>query len=523
MMRYLYFIGLNLLLAACSTQEREPQEAATRLPEAVAPPAATVVAEAETATTPVQKAVLLPKKQYARPAITTSTRSRPKREPLTAVPNSVQAAAYIQVSKPAQVFQLLPSRDTVLRAAEGTVLWVPANAFVDPTGCSIAAGLVELRVRELYSLADIVLNNLSTRSGNQLLETGGMVQLEASAAGQLCTLRKDARLLLSLPTTRRQPDMQLFTGVRTNAPNTLDWQTPRAQLNLEVEYWKIKRATFPKGAGPLTQQLRKTISYSPAVRRQLDAMKPAQAARRELRRLSRNLGRPVLAVVHTRFRISESGNVLQPETTGGVYLPELAEQVRTAISQLPRWNPARWEGVAVPSWHSISTRFTTDGKLLIDEYWDVMETYRQFEKSQFVLAFERQVSDSTLQQATASNISRYLFSIGQLGWINCDRFIESPQPRITFAINTGPADTDVKLVFKNMRSVLTGRSSRGQTEFANLPQGEPVTIVAIRQQNDTTYLATQATILGPRTEQNLTFRAVNLTQLKEAINRLETP
>ncbi|UOG74932.1 energy transducer TonB [Hymenobacter tibetensis] len=369
----------------------------------------------------------------------------------------------------------------------------------------------------------MVLNNLSTRAGEQLLETGGMLQLEASStSGQICALREGVQLLLRMPTSRPQPDMQLFKGIKTTSSEQLDWQAPRPQAVVGLmESTDIQPPKFVGGSGVLRQQLRKGIDYAPSLRRQLKAMRPSKPNRRELRRLSRNLGQPVLAVMHVRITIAENGQVLTPEAQGGVYSSDLQAEVLSAVRALPRWSPARWLGVATPSTCTITVRFTANGKILVDDYYDKLEAIRQLKAADFVQAFERQFTGSTLSQASTGGISNYLFSAAQLGWINCDRFINSSEPLITFAVSEDDADTDIKLVFKNKRSVLAGERVGFQTRFRSVPQNEPATIIAIKQRNGTTYLASLETILSDRTEENLAFRPVSMVELKEEIARLE--
>ena len=433
------------------------------------------------------------------------------------------AAFYARQAKHAQLFLIQPGRDTVLRAAEGTMVLVPANAFVNATDQVPVDGPVELRIREFYSLNDMVLNNLSTRAGEQLLETGGMLQLEASrTSGQLCALREGVQLLLRMPTTRPQPDMQLFKGVHNATSKQLDWQAPKAQVIVGLmKSTDIQPPKFVGGSGVLRQQLRKGIVYTSTLRRQLKAMRLSKPGRHELRRLSHNLGQPVLAVMHVRITIAENGQVLTPEAQGGVYSSELQAEVLSAVRALPRWSPARWQGVATPSTCIITARFTANGKILVDYYYDKLETIRQLEAADFVQAFERQFTSSTLSQASTGGISNYLFSAAQLGWINCDRFINSSEPLITFAVSEDDANMDIKLVFKNKRSVLAGEKYGAQTKFRSVPQNEPVTIVAIKQRDGTTYLASQETTLSDRTEENLAFRPVSMIELKEEIARLE--
>jgi hypothetical protein len=118
-----------------------------------------------------------------------------------------------QAAPALQVFRVRAGRDTILVGQQGTRLVVPARAFDVPA----SSGPVELRLREFYSIPDIVLAGLGTRAGLDLLETGGMLHLDAAADGQTVHLRPNMQVLVQLPTKQQQPGMQLFEGVSNDA------------------------------------------------------------------------------------------------------------------------------------------------------------------------------------------------------------------------------------------------------------------------------------------------------------------
>ncbi|HYH14882.1 MAG TPA: hypothetical protein VD794_06675, partial [Flavisolibacter sp.] len=66
------------------------------------------------------------------------------------------------------------SRDTLLIGPKGTALFFEKESFVLPDG-SLPKGSVSIQLKECYSLADMVRENLSTTSNERLLETRGMI------------------------------------------------------------------------------------------------------------------------------------------------------------------------------------------------------------------------------------------------------------------------------------------------------------------------------------------------------------
>ena len=114
-----------------------------------------------------------------------------------------------------QEYQFPANENVKLTALNGTNIWIPANAFVNENG-EIITGEVTFRMREAYSSLDIIANGLSTLSGEKILETGGMVYMEAESEGQKLQVREGVDLLIEMPTDKTQEGMQLFTGNLTD-------------------------------------------------------------------------------------------------------------------------------------------------------------------------------------------------------------------------------------------------------------------------------------------------------------------
>jgi hypothetical protein len=457
--------------------------------------------------------------------------------------------------KPVQRFWVQPGRDTVLYGAEGTILAVPADAFEVPGRPGQAVGAVELQVREFYALADILLQNLSTTSGAELLETGGMLQVEArTATGQRAELRPGAELLLRMPTKQRLPGMQLFAGVPAPAGG-LDWQRPRPAPR--PDEFRGRGVIFPGRPGAFRQQLRRNIRYSWADYQQLRQQPRNAAQRRALRGWAQAwMSRPrLLAVAQLHLQVDARGKVRNvlvdvEGDSAGVLLAGL----RRAAEQLPSFRPAYLQKVTPPAarpgqagrmlsevprrrrgpaprptprmpavgsaWALVG--FTRDGRVAIlgDNQGAVGTGYEG--RVGWDQARQR-LESGQIGQVDPDSLSTYLFSAVSLGWMNCDRFLQSSQPRVLFTVETGAGAVRTQLVFRRYRSVLAGLGSfSGQAQFAQLPKGEEVTIVAIKQENGQTYLALQPARISPEPVRGLQFRPVTPAELRAALSRLES-
>lgn len=125
----------------------------------------------------------------------------------------------------AQVFSLQAGRDTVIETKAGITVSIPANGFLDEAGKPVS-GVVELVVKEALDASSIMRAGLSSRSGDQLLESGGMFFVDARKGGKNISINPAAGLYVEVPADTIKPGMQLYTGKR-KADGTIDWVNPR--------------------------------------------------------------------------------------------------------------------------------------------------------------------------------------------------------------------------------------------------------------------------------------------------------
>jgi hypothetical protein len=86
---------------------------------------------------------------------------------------------------------------------------------------------VTLHIKEAYNWSDILAENLGTQSGDKLLVTAGMVQIEASYNGKPIEAQKDYMLMMPSK-TKQENGMQLFTGTREdNSSSSMNWVLPK--------------------------------------------------------------------------------------------------------------------------------------------------------------------------------------------------------------------------------------------------------------------------------------------------------
>lgn len=94
---------------------------------------------------------------------------------------------------------------------EGTKIEIPANSLVDSLGMA-PDGPIEILLQEYYSKSDIILANLHTMSDTMLLETAGMINIQAWSDGKKLQLHEGSEMFLEYSADNIPEGMQIFLG-----------------------------------------------------------------------------------------------------------------------------------------------------------------------------------------------------------------------------------------------------------------------------------------------------------------------
>lgn len=125
-----------------------------------------------------------------------------------------------------------PTQDELIECKDGTVIFVPEDAFVDANG-NVVEDPVTLEIIEALTMNKIVAYNLATMNGDNALKSGGMVYVQPKLNGEDLKLAEGKSLHIEVPTDEYDSDMQAWTGVPDGNGN-LNWENPQ-----EIENYLI--------------------------------------------------------------------------------------------------------------------------------------------------------------------------------------------------------------------------------------------------------------------------------------------
>jgi hypothetical protein len=132
-----------------------------------------------------------------------------------------------EARKNTQIFNISNKKADYIYGQKGGKLVIPPNAFVCKTDKSAPALPIKLELREAYTFGDMILQNLTTSSGENILQTGGMMYIAATDAnGKALELKSGKEITITMPMPQTPLDsMQIFLSDRAGDHNgePTDW------------------------------------------------------------------------------------------------------------------------------------------------------------------------------------------------------------------------------------------------------------------------------------------------------------
>lgn len=372
----------------------------------------------------------------------------------TQVPDTIYSPDPLQPS----YFSIDTRKDTLLRTANGTSIFIPANAIKTTKGNPF-----RLEVKDAGNIADMVLAGLITRSHDQPLSSGGMLQL-IPADDPAATIV--APLTIKIPTDRITPGMMLYKGV-TGKDSIINWTEPQ-----------------PLGVKPPAEKV--------AAGKEI-FQRDCAACHSIPKKLT---GPPLLHVTakHSREWLERYiRNNAEVTASGDCYAMTLFEEYnKIAMTMHPL--PAKEMDQLLIWIESESRRLDSTGYEETLKKKDSCELYLVASNELLMKAKSSIVEH--IERTRAAN-QQYEFMVNTFGWFNVDapledifRFLKSYLPSYLSVRVTGPVseETQVYLVIPDNRVFLPGGLLKDKNKeyvffrkdgIIHLPQGKEAYIIAV--------------------------------------------
>lgn len=457
-----------------------------------------------------------------------------------------------------------PNFENKLELKKGTVIKIPANAFCLEDGTSVSENDIEINFKEAFDYLDMINLQLSTVTKDDILETGGMLYIEANQNGNKLRLKDNMMIDITYPIQDSKEDMELFYANENE--DRMVWEAANQKVNIVQEtpekfmvqiplddlinydFGELEKPTidfdemprFPrpvKKAYPPSDRIYTTEKYKEVYDKYLVAKAKyekdqesydyrlqswksevklrKQKIRSHKRKLKKYyiLKRCVYAVKVLDQRKSEASH------------EDLLNEVFGFLSETPAAIPFNEKYLIKMAFGNVTKDVKEQMGLAIfpsyDNHRDRSYDYcRNFnlvlgQKKDLILA-----KKYDLGYIDNLSVQKYAFRTSNLGWINCDRFTKlKDSQKTTFAVSNPSNEDKYFLVFKNQKSILQDSNDKGKV-FRNIPKGEDVQLIGIRVINNKPYIASHEFKTGSIKKLEPQFKKSTMVAIKNTINNI---
>lgn len=155
-----------------------------------------------------------------------------------------------QLAVEPQRFQINLEKDTIIVGEGGVQISIPENSFVDKNG-NVVTQDITLEIIEASSIEDYIRNDLQTISNGKLLQSAGMIYIDAKSNGESIFIDGNSPLNVKMPTSVYAEGYKIFEGDHDTNGN-INWEESETIDDLltpipmsEFDYKYYTKYTFP--------------------------------------------------------------------------------------------------------------------------------------------------------------------------------------------------------------------------------------------------------------------------------------
>jgi hypothetical protein len=129
-----------------------------------------------------------------------------------------------------QYFVFSPDSNIEITGEQGTIIFIPKNILVNETGTPPSDSII-IEIKEAYTPRDIIFSKLTTQTKDKLLETGGMVFIQATSGNKILKIKENENMKISFSVKGKYKEgMKLFEGAYSDG--IILWGDPISELTL---------------------------------------------------------------------------------------------------------------------------------------------------------------------------------------------------------------------------------------------------------------------------------------------------
>lgn len=424
--------------------------------------------------------------------------------------------------------------DATVYGKKGTALFFPAGTFVDGDGNDVA-GQVKIKLEECYDLSEILAAKLSTTSDGNLIETAGMINVKAFSGSSEVFLREGRSYELFFPKNGNENnDFRLFYG-EWQKDGIINWNVAEDDL-IEDRYDAVQLEQTNLSA--------RIDSSEPAVQNTSAQImfNQGQTCFINISESHFRRGTKISEMDYFNWKLASGENLNQwfvsnfnpdPQMLNRFCDEGLRSQITFKVNGSGDFMSYYISQESITDYDRLIANFLStmpalDLSQLMPNYNDdhacilTFSSRRGDQPEQFVAQFKRAHKDNPdkpLSNVDMASLDYFVFNSSQLGWINCDRFLETEE-NIEFVVNSSSgSDCSVSMVFSDINSVMKGVKRNNDYVFSNVPKNRDVRIIGLDSRDGNALMCVNTTNTGKRSANLTTYKPVSIIDLESEFSQ----
>jgi hypothetical protein len=412
-------------------------------------------------------------------------------------------------------FTINPNKDTTIFGIQGTRIFIGSNTFRLQDE-SIVKDSIKIELKEFYKTADIILADLSTMSDDKLLETNGMINITASSNGQNLTIKSGKEIVIHFPKEK-------YDNRKMNLFYADESATDTSVTNWTVDTVNLVKTTLKLGSyGWYYPDFGDSTTYNFIPKDYVDSgfyWNPldfyissynfSEKTKKEIGSTMNRNDSPKFENwndygVECDVLISMEGFIKKPRLNTKVS-KSTEKEILTFLNNIPQLKPGENKDGDIIERRGLI--FIQDGNII-----PLYKTDEEYTKS-FNSKYSK-FEDKPIENIDDAELNYFVFSVSKLGWINCDRFINSLKNVNLIANIPVNPNTTLKLAFSNINGVLKANIIDNQYIFSNVPEGKEATIIAIKNDEGKFSTAFKTIIIDNKPITDLKLAQTTLSELR---------
>ncbi len=456
-----------------------------------------------------------------------------------------------ETNLPVSIFSIDANKDTFLTGKSGTRIHINKNSFVDKNGNTVN-GAVSIELKEAISRADIVLGKMTTLSNGKILQSGGMIYLNATKDSENLSIASNCSLEVAIPTSNKKDSMQIYSGEYDIQTKKLNWINPQ-NLMVKINFSDTS-ATLTEANNSFSKKKNNITEIENSKMQRIESpQKPEKyigGSDTIISLIFDTSSFPELSQYrNVKFKLMDNTNFKAEDSKIMWMSIDLKKTEEEGLYTL--YFSGLDNGGLLEKSYKVSPVFEagSDYNAAMEKY---NQKYKEFEKKkeaiekkrienekQQQLAWEKaeekrkkeiaeqqkQLKESGLNPYITDPKTDYIFALNKLGWTNIDKLYSNPTTQgvdLTTSIENQDEFDNIYLsmIFDKENVNLPGYQKKDKSfgfsnrdfEKAILPVGEKATIFATAYKNEKPFFAILKITISKK--QNVSLQLVETTMEK---------